>query len=270
VEEGEMDRAAQLDKAARCFLTASSRRISLRYAPSLRSEANPAEVLKVAEEALGGLEKLFGELTSPWPWRTFGPLLSRQRVVVYLFPTAEAIQTLFGWIYAAAALPERHAVVVPFRQPRLDCFGTGFQLDEVLKHEKTHLFAARWNPLPPPLLGEGLATWLQGTNYGYTIDSAAVQLVRQEEACLWMLLDREFFFDRANTFRCYVLAGSFSGFLIREFGWEAYKALYRHARNDRPFGPLFLERLCLTLEEAEGQWRDGLIKKYEAPVKVWN
>jgi len=46
---------------------------------------------------------------------------------------------------------------------------------------------------------------------------------------LEFLLKRKFFFSEANRTRSYFLAASFTGFLIRHYGWEKYKKLYGHA-----------------------------------------
>jgi hypothetical protein len=245
----------RLDRTARHFLTASVGGVTLRHDPALGEAGAADEVLILAARALGYLEGLFGQ-----------PI---QGVIVYLFSTHEPIQELFGPRYSAAALHERSAVVVPFRVPDLDGVGAGFRLDEVLKHEMAHLFAARWNRTTAPLLEEGLATWLQGTVQGYTIDGLAVNFIRQEEGHLRPLLDPEVFFDPANSRQCYILAGSFTGFLIDRFGWDSYRRLYCELRPDSLFDHEFVEQLGLTLEEAETQWQDRLVKKYRAPLEVW-
>jgi hypothetical protein len=241
----------------RLFLTASGDRIVLRYAPQLRGAINPEEVLGQAENALAELEARFGRLTLFWHGRHVGPLLFRRRVYVYVFPTPEAVQEVFGKGYAAIALTALHAVVVPFHQPILG---------ESLRHELTHLFAYRWNPWAPSLFCEGLPTWLQGTAHGYSIDSRANLLLRREDHRLRPLLDEKFFRE-GNCWPHYVLAGSFTGFLIRRFGWDAYKRFYCGLQGDSRFDRRFARRFGLTLEEAEGQWRQELLEKYYAPVR---
>jgi hypothetical protein len=234
---------------ARRFLTVSGDRVVLRYAPQIGA-GDAKEVLRRAEKALGELEGTFGRLTLFWHGRTFGPLLFRRRVHVYLFPTAEAVQEVFGELYGGTALMGLHAVMVPFEA----------WLDEGLKHELTHLFTDRWNPWAPPLFREGLPTWRQGAVGGYLIDGLAAALLREREWRLSPLLGWKSFFGGADPWRHYVLAGSFSGFLIGRFGWEAYRRFYCRLVGNRKFDARFHKQFGLTLEEAEGQWREGLLR----------
>src|SRR5262249_7658471 len=147
-------------------------------------------------------------------------------VHVYLFPTCEAVQEVFGKRYAGVALTPFHAVVVPFEvRP----------LAEWLRHELAHLFSDRWNPLAPPLLQEGLSTWLRGSERGSPIAGPAAILLRQAGYRLRRMLGRKFFFREENHLAWYALAGSFSGFLIGRFGWDAFRRLYRGVAGARKF-----------------------------------
>jgi hypothetical protein len=245
----------------RRFRTASGGRFVLRYAPQLRGQVDAPEVLSLAEAALSELEGKFGRLTLFRHDRgRIGPPLFRRRVHVYLFPTIEAIQWVFGQRYGGIALTNLHAIVFPLE---------GLRLDEWLRHELTHLFADRWNALAPPLFAEGLATWLQGTQQGYSLDGLAVTYLRGTDYPLRPLLDCSFFFRETNHGPWYVLAGSFTGFLTRRFGWDTYKRFYCRLFDGSRFDARFSKQFGLTLEEAEKQWRDELIEKYKAPVVVW-
>ncbi len=243
----------------RHFQTVVSDRIVLRYAPELHGKIDTEEVLALAEKALNELETMFGPLAQFWH-RTAGPGLFRKRLFVYLFSTSKAVQRIFGANNSGAALAAYQAIVISFEYPRLD---------ELFKHEISHLFSHRWNDRPSPLLQEGLSTWLQGTERGYTIDSIAFTLIWHEEYRLRRMLSRKFFFAKVNCWACYMLAGSFTGFLIRKFGWKAYKRLYSRAEGKWRFDAKFVKRFGLTLEEAEEQWRTELRERYKEMGPAW-
>jgi tetratricopeptide (TPR) repeat protein len=69
--------------------------------------------------------------------------------------------------------------------------------------------------------------------------------------------DRIFYQDRPNH---YALAGSFTGFLIQQFGLEAYRRWFRKAAH-RNFETVFKKAFGLTLTSAERQWRGGLLAR---------
>jgi hypothetical protein len=245
-------------RRTRRFPAASAGRVTLRYAPELHGLVDHAEVLGLAEKTWRELETAFGRSTRLRRWRALGLLLSprRRRVNLYLFPSCEAVQEVFGPTYAATALPHLHAVVVPYDERRLR---------ESLRHEMTHLFAAEWNESAPPLLAEGLATWLQGTELGEPIDGVAAALLLGEGDCgLRPLLDGDVFFERQTGWRNYLLAGSFTGFLIRRFGWDAYERFYRRQWDHRRVAVRFAKHFGMTLEEAEQRWRSALLQGHEA------
>lgn len=217
------------------FQTHATQRSVLHYATLLADRWNLPLLQQRCESELDDIGRQFG-------------FTLRRRLVVYLFATWRDINAVFGPAYGGTALPLSNALVIPE-----DC-----NLQEVIRHELTHLFAARWNTMAPPLLGEGLATWLQSTVGGLPIDTAARPLLRNRSLKLTSLLKRSFFFAEPQRHSCYVLAGSFTGFLIRRFGWDSYRSFYRvaNARNFRgQFGKLF----GLTLEQAERRWRNELL-----------
>jgi hypothetical protein len=234
---------------ARHFLTASDDRVVLRYAPELVTRADPKELLQRARKALGELEATFG--------RPLSRLAFRRKVYVYLFSRFEEVQAIFGQGYEGTALLNLHAIVVAFSAGRLD---------ESLRHELAHLFTLRWNPLAPPLLSEGLPTWLQKTYEGYPIDFAAGMILPDEEDYpLRRLLDYSFFFDMNNRWVCYHMAGSFTGFLLRRFGWDRYKQLYRRVWHQPRFNTHFARHFGVSFAEAEGEWRQELQQRYGLP-----
>jgi hypothetical protein len=240
----------------RDFLTARGRRFVLRYDPQLRGVVDTGEVLRQADEALREIEvalKPVGPSTLGWPFVT--PSLDSTPVNVYLFPGVEAVREVFNnnWADAAALWPF-HAVVVPF---------TGPPLGELLRRGLAHLFVSRpWNRWSPPLLSEGLPVWLQGTFRGQKVDRIAAYRVGEEKGELRPLLDRKAFFREANRLRSYTLAGSFTGFLFRRFGREAYVQFYNEMANGWRFDAKFAARFGLTLEAAENEWHQELVREY--------
>jgi hypothetical protein len=232
----------------RHFLTALGERVVLRYAPLSCGITGPEAVLRQAEEALAELESRFGPLDQFWR----GLLQFRQRVHVYLFPSCGSVAEVFGEGYGGTALLGLHAVVVP---------AVGLPLGEVLRYELAHLFILRWNCLAPPLLSAGLPTWLQGGDDGYHLDARAAAFLRWGKYNLRPLLSRRHFFAPANRPASYVLAGSFTGFLVRVFGWQAYRRLYRRQQGGWRFDAHFWEQFGLSLEEAEAQWREAILPK---------
>jgi hypothetical protein len=178
-------------------------------------------------------------------------------VCVYLFPTPESIQITFGSRVGGAALTWYDFIVIPFERQRLA---------EVLRHELTHLFAHRWNPWAPPLLCEGLAVWMQGTEQGRAINSQVVATLHPKEWCLRPLLDPKFFFDREKVHGCYMLAGSFTGFLIQKFGWDAYQRLYRGQWGALNFDRAFTRQFGLSLDEAVSWWHSELLNRPAEPA----
>jgi hypothetical protein len=171
----------------------------------------------------------------------------RRPVAVFLFAQWVDISKIFGEHYAGTALSPANAVVI----------ANDTNLQECLRHELVHLFSARWNWQAPPLLNEGLSTWLQGTEGGRSVDWMAGSLLQRLSIQLPDLLKRRFFYSTWASQRhaCYVLAGSFTGFLIRHFGWDRYRTLFRKVRPGR-FRAVFRKVLGLSLEEAEKQWRN--------------
>lgn len=246
----------RLLQASRPFLTTSAQRFVLRYDPQLGGVADAQEVLDQAERVLSELESVFGRLPLSWYNRPVGTVF-RRRINLYLFRSVKGVQEVFGKEYGGLALPSLHVIVVPF---------VGLPLDETVRHELTHLFTHRWNPVAPPLLREGVSTWVQGTFLGYPVHGTAAVLVRQGGFPLGHLLDARFFFREENCRQCYVLAGSFTGFLVRRFGWDSYRRFYGRAGGR--FDAKFRKHFGLSLEETERVWREKVLARYKAPGAI--
>jgi hypothetical protein len=221
----------KLAASVREFRTVASPWVTLYYTPLLRDAAAVRSFRETVETELHALARRFRRpLTIP--------------VTVYLFDHTHRVAHIFGPQYGGFALWDLNAIVVA-----ADCPPGPF-----LRHELGHLFAGRWNQLAPPLLQEGLAVWLEGTQWGRRIDDAARDVLNRSGVGLKQLLDRGWFFDPKHMDASYSLAGSFTAFLIRHFGWEAYGQLYRACDGLR-FAARFQNCLGMSLEDAHWKWR---------------
>jgi hypothetical protein len=217
------------------FRTLAGPRVVLHYAAELEAGWDLALLRQRLEAELDHLTALFGF-----------PL--RRRPAVFFFRSHKDLPPLAGAARSGLALIPVNAI----------CLAADTDLRAMMRHELAHLFAARWRRLAPGLLFEGLPTWLQGTWYGRPLDGEAAAVLRSGGVPLSSLLGRRAFVTGPHRDACYLLAGSFTGFLVRRFGWDRYRALYRRAGPVR-FAVTFRKVLGLSLPEAERQWRDELL-----------
>lgn len=225
------------------FQTVSTPNAVLHFDPRLEGRWDFALLLKRIESVVDDLAF----------WFDFS---LRRRPVVFLFFSRREIGQILGREMGGFAL----------RWPNAIAIANDSNVEEIIRHEIAHLFAFRWNNKAPPLLGEGLATWSQGTYWGKPIDSAA-RFVSHRYLSLHQLLKPSFFFSPEYQDACYRLAGSFSGFLIRRYGWKKYRQCYRTAgigylrrKFKRAFG--------VSLDEAEMKWQRALAIDESPPMKV--
>lgn len=166
------------------------------------------------------------------------------KVTIYLFPAWQQIAALFGRHYGGVALCQNLAIAIAEDNSPL----------ESASHELAHLFAHRLSKRAPPLFQEGLAMWCQSTTRGVHISDAAKLIVYAKCFRLSMLLNRSYFFDDQHRYHNYLLAGSFTDFLIKQYGWSTYRRFYRYSDS------LFVEsqfkrHFKMSILEAEQQWR---------------
>ena len=167
----------------------------------------------------------------------------------------EAVVSRFFQIEAVGlALSLADAVVIAG-----DSLRTNDHPDELIRHELAHLFSATWGKPEPPFKDEGLATWLQQQEEGESIDLQALAIVLGQ-GCppLWGFIKPAHF--HANRAIGYSLAGSFTGFLIRRFGWETYGRFFRTS-STRSLEADFARVFGLSLLAADGQWRRELLAR---------
>jgi hypothetical protein len=107
-------------------------------------------------------------------------------------------------------------------------------------------------------LQEGLAVYLGGEWYGQTLDACAYSQFTSQRQSIISLLDETAFHRKDHLNANYAMAGSFTGFVVRRFGWDKYRYLYRTSTT-KDFEATFQRVYRLTVQEAEFQWRSELI-----------
>jgi len=218
-------------RLARHFRETSVGQIRLYYATELEGDLYLPVLCERWEAELDRLSQRF---TFPLP----------RPVTIFLFARHEDISHIFGPQYGGTALSAANAIVI--------AVSNGMQ--EAVRHELAHLFSLCWNTAAPPLLSEGLSVWLQETQYGQPIDIAVRPLLADSSLRLTQLLTPAFFFSDRHRRSCYLLAGSFTGFLIKQYGWDRYRNLFRMCNGNR-FQTKFMKCFGVSLESAESQWR---------------
>jgi hypothetical protein len=230
--------SGRLAAAVRGFGTAARQRTVLHSDPRI----DPLEVAlfhAACEQEVEALERLFGVRLREWR-------LVPTRLRVYLFPTPDEVSRVHGEPAGGYAHWLRWYVVANAQS----------EWRELIRHEVAHLFAGRWSQTAPRVLAEGLAVWAQRTVYGRPIDSAARSVLPQSRDPIDLLLRPGWPDDTGELFdRYYVLAGSFTGFLIRRYGLATYRRFYRTTWTGRTD---FARRFERHFGEPLGGRRTGL------------
>ena len=232
------------------FRTVAGEHVVLRYAPELDGNID-------VEHLLGRGEKILAEFSGKFGF----PL--RRRLVLFLFANGTSIGKTFNAGFGGCAFTHGDAIVLCADRQ------VGGSLDEVLLHELAHLFSARLGELDPPLKGEGLATWLMSSVDGKPIDfHALVSLLTDRYLFLTWLTNTAWFYTSSNS---YYVAGSFTGHLIRRFGWERYREFFNRA-GTKDFEATFGHVYGMSLLAAEHQWREELLERrqtFEPELTRW-
>jgi hypothetical protein len=216
------------------FRSQPSARLILHYSSRLKDHIDSQPLVQQYESQVDQIAAWFG----------FAP---RRRVAVFLLDNRAAVRAVFGKSARGLALTIADVIII----------AADAKPDETIRHELVHLFSARWNTAACPLFKEGLAVWLQGTVDGVPVDSMVRPLLKNPHLRLSKLLNRQFFFADAHRDSCYVLAGSFAGFLIRRFGFYTFRAFYRKTHALK-FQRYFRNVFGITFEDAEREWRAQL------------
>jgi hypothetical protein len=216
------------------FRTNVGDRVTLLYAADVDGVLDLHEVMLWAESDLNDLSKRFG-------------IHLERRLTIVLASSYRDPSADFGRSMGTIVL-QANAVVL----------GADCPVRKALRHELAHLFAARWNQSPPPLLQEGLAVWLERTEQDFENGDERRWLLHATDMDVVSLLDPAYFFSAAHMHRSYALAGGFTDFLIRRFGWPRFMECYRttHRLN---FHSRFQQQFGITLADAWRKWRDETI-----------
>jgi hypothetical protein len=214
------------------FEALSEGRVVLRYAPGLETQVDLPAVLLGCQDAQEELAEHFG---------------FRLRVVIFLFPDGTKVR-IFQRCQRTGIVVGLNAIVL----------AADHQLYENLRYELVQLYCARRRMLSPSLKSVGLAVWFQETQSGQPIDVAAFPFVLDPSLRLSAMANRRFFHDKAHEFACYMLAGSFTGYLIRNYGWDMYRRFFTTA-NFWNFRKRFRHVFGVNLETAEWEWRIDMV-----------
>lgn len=225
----------------RRFRTLDAEHVRLHYAPDLQERIDWQAQLRIWEEALADLQGWFGR-----------PL--KRKVVVFLFARHDVINRLFKFSFGGCALVRADAVIIA-----ADFMQEMVNPKELVRHELVHLFAAYCGKEKPCFKDEGLTTWLQGTMDDKPVDFHALAIILGQGCppALNLLNDRLFMRERSDS---YVLAGSFTGYLLRRFDKTTYFRYLRLARSKR-FTATFLEVFGISVVSAEVEWREQLLAR---------
>jgi tetratricopeptide (TPR) repeat protein len=147
-----------------------------------------------------------------------------ERISSFIYESAEQKGKLIGAMHTDITKPWLHEMHINLED-----------VQSVLKHEMVHALAAEfgWSPLkiaPNSGLVEGLAVAMQRTAYEEPLDKAAALALAAGASPSIERLFSLTGFAQANAGVSYTLAGSFCKYLIRNFGMEKFKRLYRTGR----------------------------------------
>ena len=175
--------------------------------------------------------------------RWFGFSLSKQ-VNVFLFSNSTQIGR-FCRATHAFAMVELDSVFVPL----------GEHCRMFFRHEVAHLFAAQLGPARPAFKVEGLCVFFEWDGEAPKLDQVAFKLLGTVR--LAKFLSASFFFNSKNRDACYIIAGSFTHWLINRFGWKSYCSFYRAAGRWN-FQRAFEQSFGMPLSQAETLWREEI------------
>lgn len=224
--------AWRMSRAARGFGSTTAGGVMVHFNPRTWDDLDVDLFLMCCRHACSDLTRRFG--------------FSVGRVRAFLFDSREDVAKLYGRPYVGFAMPGANWIVIARHE----------FIEETARHELVHLYAGRWNKWAPALLCEGLAVWLTRFHFGRPIDGTARGLVRNFGP-LTDILDHKRFHDPQHSDGHYILAGSFTGYLLRHYDWERYRELYRRT-SYRTFERDFLRFMGVTLQKAEANWRAEL------------
>jgi hypothetical protein len=218
------------------FRTTRAGGVILHYAPELEGLWDFPSFLRCCQREMDELQPRFG--------------MRPRRTSVYLMSSDREVSSLIGRDVGGFAIYQSHAILLS-----AEC---RTWMGEALRHELTHLFTGRRSWQAPPLLSEGMSVWLQATYGGWPVDVGARAWVEDGRVSLAWTMNLRSFHKEPWRRGCYLMSGSFVGFLIRHHGWVKVRKLYRWCDGSF-FGAKFRYCFGVSLQEAESRWREGLL-----------
>ncbi len=219
------------------FRTVESDRVSVLFPAGLDELLDLQETIGWSESDLDDLSKRFG-------------IRLPRRLTVVLFSSHRHLTEDFGRPMGGTALMQANAVLLAADSP----------LREGLRHELAHLFAFRWSTTAPPLVQEGLAVWLQSITPEKTDTDEDIGSFPPFDTDPSLMLDPQHFFAPNRAHLSYALAGRFTDFLIRRFGWDAYRQFYAKADQSR-FQSVFQSQFGIGFEAAWQRCHDEYVAR---------
>ncbi len=222
----------------RRFKKSTGKQVVIRWSPELAGKVDIEELVQLCDASILEFSQKFG----------FRP---KRKVVVFLFATYTDIERVMANPAGGFAMTGGEAMI-------LAPDGVG-SLNEVFRHELTHLYSWYWNRAQLPFNHEGLATCLMETVEAKPIDYHALVDVLADAYFPMVMRVPSRFFSYAHKPNFYIAAGSFTGFLIRTFGWETYGEFFRRA-NESNYEAVFEGDFGLGILAAERRWRFELLQ----------
>jgi hypothetical protein len=217
------------------FRTLESDRVSLLFPAGLDEVFDLQETIRWSESDLDDFSKRFD-------------IRLGRRLTVVLVSSHQHLTEDFAHPMGGTALWQANAVILAADSPWRDG----------LRHELAHLFAFRWNMSAPPLIQEGLAVWLQRITPEHSDIAENVGSLLPFETDPSLMLEQRYFFASDRVHRSYALAGGFTAFLIRRFGWDQYRQFYTKAVHRR-FRSVFRRQFGMSFEDAWQRCHDECV-----------
>jgi hypothetical protein len=163
--------------------------------------------------------------------------------------------------YSGWAQQETESITIVYRED-MDA------LCRTFLHEWAHIITACWNEDAPALFLEGIAEATEYHGSPTTAHSYALYFLHYLPSCpLLLLLDGTRFYDQERQHAHYAWAGSFTLYLIEQFGLARFREFYtqlRRGEEDCAFQQVF----GMSLGQAEMLWREYLHTQLPESVRA--
>lgn len=231
-------KAIRFSLSTRGFKVRTGDKVQVRYSCRLDSILNINEYIATCEKILTESCQAFG-------------LSLRRRLIVFLFDRVSEVNRFFQTPRQGSALTGGDAILVAADSRR-------HNLEGLTRHEITHLLAWYVNGAALEFNNEGLAVWLEKVVDNKPVDFYALaQTILRERSPLLNLHEASYFYGTDGFSYDFAIAGSFTGFLIRRFGWTEYLRYFQQAVS-RNYSAVFQQIFGMTLTEAEIDWHREL------------